>query len=101
MGIGPGTIEGLRGCGSDGDFFAVGLTADQTLTVTATERTAVGGTRMLEIFGPGHKRLTGHVDGVNPAVESWTAAESGIYYFWVFWVRDGIVYDLNVEVRGP
>jgi hypothetical protein len=99
--IGPGTLEGLRGCESDGDFFSVTLTAGRTLTVTATERTAVGGNRMLEIFGPAHNRLTGHVDIVNPAVESWTAVDGGTYYFWILWLADGIVYDLDIEVTGP
>ena len=99
--VDPGTIEGLLGCKSDGDFFSTVLAAGQLLTVTATERTALGGNRMLEIFGPDHRYLTGHFDMVNPAVESWTAVEGGTYYFWILWLADGIVYDLDVEVSGP
>jgi hypothetical protein len=99
--IEPGTIYGLRGCGSDGDFFSVTLSEGQTLTVTATEVSSIGGNRMIEIFGPSRNRLTGHVDEVNPAVEDWTALEAGIYAFWVYWIRDGIVYDLEIEVTGP
>jgi hypothetical protein len=103
--ISPGTIEDLRGCDSDGDFFSVDLVAGQTLTVAATEITTANRTRMLEIFGPDHNRLTGHVSHEepieNPIVETWTATEEGTYYFWVFWIGDGVVYDLGVEVTGP
>jgi hypothetical protein len=103
--ISPGTIEGLRGCDSDGDFFSTDLVAGQTLTVAATEVTTKDQTRMLEIFGPDHSRLTGHVSHdhpiENPIIETWTATEGGTYYFWVYWIGDGVVYDLYVEVTGP
>jgi hypothetical protein len=103
--IEAGTIEDLRGCDSDGDFFSVDLAQGQTLMVAATEITAHNGTRMLEIFGPDHSRLTGHVsheDPIeNPITEAWTATEAGTHYFWVYWIGDGIVYDLHVEVAGP
>jgi len=103
--IAPGTIEDLKGCGSDGDFFSVDLAEGQTLTVTATEVTTHNDTRMLEIFGPDHSRLTGHVsyqDPIeNPIIETWTATETGTHYFWVYWIGDRVTYDLNVEVEGP
>jgi hypothetical protein len=103
--ITPGTIEGLRGCDSDGDFFSLSLEEGQTLTVAATEITTNERTRMLEIFGPDHGRLTGHVshdDPIeNPITETWTATETGTHYFWVYWIGDGVIYDLSVEVEGP
>jgi hypothetical protein len=103
--ITPGTIEGLRGCDSDGDFFAVDLVEEETLTVAATEVTTINGARMVEIFGPDHARLTGHVSHVepieNPIIETWQATETGRYYFWVYWTDDGIVYDLSVGVESP
>ena len=103
--ITPGTIGGLRGCDSDGDFFSVELLVGQTLTVAATEITTIDGTRMLEIFGPDHSRLTGHVSSQdpieNPIIEAWTATETGTHYFWVYWIGDGIAYELSVDVTGP
>jgi hypothetical protein len=99
--ISAGTIENLRGCDSDGDFFSIGLVSGQTLTVEATETTAFDQIRMLEIFGPGHNRLTGHAGFDNPITETWTATEEGTYYFWAYWIGDGVVYDLNVQVTGP
>jgi len=101
----PGTIEDLIGCDSDGDFFSTYLGEGQTLTVAATEVTTHDDTRMLEIFGPDHSRLTGHVshqDPIeNPIVETWTATEAGTYYFWVYWTGNPVVYDLSVDVTGP
>jgi hypothetical protein len=103
--ISPGTVRDLIGCDSDSDYFSLDLAVGQTLTATATETTTRRDTRMLEIYGPTHSRLTGHVsheDPIeNPIVETWTALESGTYFVRIYWHGDGNVYDLEVEVTGP
>jgi hypothetical protein len=103
--ISAGTIEGLRGCDSDGDFFSVELEEGDTLTVAATETSSIERTRMLEIFGPDGSRITGHVSNEdpldNPIVETCVAEEAGTYSFWVYWIGDGIVYDLEVKIGRP
>jgi hypothetical protein len=97
----PGQLEGLRACHVDADYYSLELVAGQTLTVTVSEVTSIGGTRRLNIYNPGYVNVTGHTDQIEPAVESWTATEDGTHYFMIQYWHDGIIYGLDVEVTGP
>jgi hypothetical protein len=98
--ISPGLHESLRGAYVDRDMFSLDLDAGQTLTVTATEVTATGTTRRLEIMSESGATYTGHSDHVNPAVETWTAAKAGKYLICVTWWSDNVIYNLDVQVSG-
>jgi hypothetical protein len=96
--IEPGLHENLRGAFVDVDYYSIHLTVGQTITATATEITSTNTTRRLLITNPVGNRYTGHTDMVNPAVESWTATETGTYLIYVAWWTDNVIYNLNVEV---
>jgi len=95
-----GLHEGLRGTFVDADNYSIHLTAGQTLTVTATEITSTGTSRRLGITNAEGGWHTGHTDQVNPAVETWTATETGTYLIHVRWWADNVIYNLNIEVSG-
>jgi hypothetical protein len=94
--ITAGLYQGLRGCHVDADFYSIEMAAGKTLKVTMTEVSAVGGTRSLNIWGPG-VNVGGRANQVEPRVEM-VLTQAGTYYIKTQWWTDGIIYDLNVEV---
>jgi hypothetical protein len=96
--IEAGLHEGLRGAGVDSDYFSIGLTAGQTLTITVTEDPATSVTRRVEIASATGSTYAGGAYDEGPVVVSWTAAQTGTHLIYVRWWADDIVYSLNVEV---
>lgn len=98
--ISGGTIDGLRGCYLDMDFFSIEMTGGQTLEVTLTERSATGVIHLLRILGTDGNMLTGHINYDNPATETWVVGEDATHYIMIFWGSDGVLYDLDVQVTN-
>ncbi|MGD8627942.1 MAG: Ig-like domain-containing protein [bacterium] len=93
--ITAGLHEGLRGCHVDQDYYTIDMEAGKTLRVTMSEFSSVGGSRMLNITGPGAN--VGGINQTEPRVET-VLAQAGTYMIRVRWWDDGVIYDLNVEV---
>jgi hypothetical protein len=94
--ITAGLHEGLRGCHVDADHYRIEMAQGETLKVTMSEVSSVGGTRSLNIWGPG-VNVGGRANQVEPRVEM-VLAQAGTYYIRTQWWADGVIYDLNVEV---
>jgi hypothetical protein len=94
-------LEDLIGCAYDGDYFAVDLTAGQTLTVTLAQDTPSSINRLLQIWESPTQAVKEYRGSASPAVVAHTATEALTYVVRVHWWTDNIVYSLNLEVTGP
>jgi len=79
--VSPGTLDGLRGCGHDYDYFAVELDAGDTITVTfACEPFDGTQSRRYRIQDPTGGVLVSSMEQLDELTLETTATESGTYY---------------------
>jgi hypothetical protein len=98
--ISPGLYEDLGGCVNDKDFFALEVTAGQTLSGTLMQVTDVLAGYYIKIFDPDGVEVStnSHYGRQEPISTSWTATETGTHYVCVRWHNYGIKYDLDITV---
>jgi hypothetical protein len=79
--ISPGTLDGLRGCGHDYDYFAIELDAGDTITAAFTSEPFDGSqTRRFRIQDPTGGVLVSSMEQLDELTLETTATESGTYY---------------------
>jgi hypothetical protein len=97
----PGTLQNLRSCYTDDDFYSIDLTTGQTITVTLDAPGTSGTLRRVWIYTP-TKTEMGRYNGYgNPVVLERTAFMDGTHYVASRWWIDDVDYELTIEVTGP
>lgn len=98
--ISPGTISGLRLCLYDRDYFAVDLTAGDTLSATMTATAGyINDTKRVAIQQPNGNDANWTTSSSPTVATSYVAYQTGTHYIWTMLWNEYIEYDLEVSVR--
>jgi len=97
----PGTLENLRSCYTDDDYYSIDLTTGQTITVTLDAPGTSGTLRRVWIYNPSNMEMGRYNGYGNPVVLERTAYMDGTHYVCSRWWIDDVDYNLTIEVTGP
>jgi hypothetical protein len=97
--IDPGSYTDLMSCYRDQDFYAIDVSAGQTLTVTADNLSGLTFDGGVYIWDPDDAFAVKDTGTHDPLSASWTAAVGGTYTFSVAWHLGEVEYSMVVEVE--
>jgi len=98
--IGPGTMNNLHLCLYDKDYFAIDLTAGDTLSVTMTATAGnINDTKRVMIQQPNGNDANWSTSSSPTVATSYVAYQTGTHYIYTMLWNEYIEYDLEVSVR--
>ncbi|MFH1502676.1 MAG: Ig-like domain-containing protein [Candidatus Eisenbacteria bacterium] len=94
-----GTVEDLRGCYSDNDWYWLDLDAGEELTVTVTATGGdTGGTKRITLYNHNMTDVAVTTSGATSLQAAYTATVTGPHYIKVMFWNDDVEYGMDVDI---